>query len=94
MPNDADIFDLMLEWVPDADTRKQNMSDNAASFAFTETFHFGHRVAGILIRLRDIFSSSEPALQREPNSAAHPLIQKCPSNVSSQFESQMEIALR
>ncbi len=30
MPNDGDLFDLMLDWVPDAATRKQIMSDNPA----------------------------------------------------------------
>jgi predicted TIM-barrel fold metal-dependent hydrolase len=35
MPNDGDLFDLMLDWVPDADTRKQIMSDNPAElFSF------------------------------------------------------------
>ncbi|NNE85039.1 MAG: amidohydrolase family protein, partial [Alphaproteobacteria bacterium] len=36
MPNDGDLFDLMLDWVPNADTRKQIMSDNPA-----ELFGFG-----------------------------------------------------
>ena len=30
MPNDGDLFDLMLDWVPDPDTRKRIMSDNPA----------------------------------------------------------------
>jgi predicted TIM-barrel fold metal-dependent hydrolase len=36
MPNDGDLFDLMLDWVPDPATRKQIMSDNPA-----ELFGFG-----------------------------------------------------
>jgi predicted TIM-barrel fold metal-dependent hydrolase len=30
MPNDGDLFDLMLDWSPDPGTRKQIMSDNPA----------------------------------------------------------------
>jgi predicted TIM-barrel fold metal-dependent hydrolase len=30
MPNDGDLCDLLLEWVPDAQTRKQVLVDNPA----------------------------------------------------------------
>jgi 2-pyrone-4,6-dicarboxylate lactonase len=30
-PNDGDLLDLMLEWVPDAATRKRILVDNACT---------------------------------------------------------------